>query len=614
MKMKKLLAGVLSAAMVATAIPASMAFSGVSAAPEDSLVASYDLTTEEGREGWTATNDMGWSTNDGTTIKETDAGVVMTNGNNSYSIDNPYKEKDVSSFSIVMDVLVPDGANITEYEGLFGFNNNGDATFFGVNNKGTTVRYNANGSFFDLGVEDSPTTLSSGSRYVLTGNGTTITVYNNGVQVAQYTGDYSAAISFLNSAETFHIGYHCRWGDATTGIPWWSSEMKASYVAFYDSVLSADEVSALGQYTEDESISFDLSESADVWTINSGASWTAGTGITINSARGEDTPSSRAYILNPFRFSASSEGYSIVMDVKTGASEIDDSVVLFGLSSHTTWGYYAVTGNAASSFRANGLGNYLDIYTSSDEDLSDQVHRYVLTIADNSLVVYVDGIQIASYTKDDYGSAGTQPIQPSDFGDYLYFDLGQAVTYSVDNIDAYYDTVANTVFESVSFYKNAMTADEVAKNYAQSIADSLDLEVIGVQKGSVNDGSSAIRFVANMDKDAVNQYNAGYIKNVGWAWENNTAFTEAYSTAQVTTVTSDSSLMLEPDTKYAYTLVAPSSTAEEYYSAAPYAVITVGGTDYTFCYNGRGMSYVSNASDLVYAPTAFAEKTTDTAA
>ena len=53
MKMKKLLAGVMSAAMVATMIPASMAFS-VSAAPEDSLVASYDLTTDTGREGWVA--------------------------------------------------------------------------------------------------------------------------------------------------------------------------------------------------------------------------------------------------------------------------------------------------------------------------------------------------------------------------------------------------------------------------------------------------------------------------------------------------------------------------------------------------------------------------------
>ncbi len=46
MKMKKLLAGVLSAAMVATMIPASMAFSSVSAeVPE--AVATYDFSADE---------------------------------------------------------------------------------------------------------------------------------------------------------------------------------------------------------------------------------------------------------------------------------------------------------------------------------------------------------------------------------------------------------------------------------------------------------------------------------------------------------------------------------------------------------------------------------------
>ena len=88
MKMKKLLAGVLSAAMVATMIPASMAMSSVSAAPEDSLVASYDFTQGE-TQGWAKYNGMDRAEGNDA-ITETDEGVVFTtNAYNTYSISNP---------------------------------------------------------------------------------------------------------------------------------------------------------------------------------------------------------------------------------------------------------------------------------------------------------------------------------------------------------------------------------------------------------------------------------------------------------------------------------------------------------------------------------------------
>lgn len=264
MKMKKLLAGVLSAAMVATMIPVSMAMSSVSAAPEDSLVASYDFTKGE-TEGWAKYNGMDRAEGNDA-ITETDEGVVFTtNAYNTYSISNPLAgEVGDSGFTVMVDVSVPSTQAQNEFEGLFGFNSHGVWDWFGVTNSGLSMNMNAVAApytqrFFDLNVTAPvATTDMSEARYVLTVGVDAITVYVNGQQVGQYVGtagkladdttaDVSygeAAMALANVAQYFDLGYWRNQGDWGA----FGSAMTVHGVSFYNSALSAEDVAALGAY------------------------------------------------------------------------------------------------------------------------------------------------------------------------------------------------------------------------------------------------------------------------------------------------------------------------------------------------------------------------------
>ena len=99
MKMKKLLAGILSATMVATMIPASMAFSGVSAAEDtgNGLVASYDFTKGQTDVWSDATK------GEGTAVTVDDNGVTTiysATDPQSYSIENPLQNKVTDGFTV----------------------------------------------------------------------------------------------------------------------------------------------------------------------------------------------------------------------------------------------------------------------------------------------------------------------------------------------------------------------------------------------------------------------------------------------------------------------------------------------------------------------------------
>ena len=228
--------------------------------------------------------------------------------------------------------------------------------------------------------------------------------------------------------------------------------------------------------------------------------------------------------------------------------------------------------------------------------------RFVLTgNADGGIALYKDGEVVVSF-------ANTADILAAATGqggvDYM-----RTVAYWVNTME-YFNLGTGTYWPSeaknytyVAFYNTEMTADEVEAEY---IASQLDLEVVGMQKGTLGDDSdtTAIRFVANMDGAMTNQYNNGTIVNVGWAWEANTAFSGNYTPVAVSTVTNDSNLLVDTD-DLAYTMVFASSDENDYYSIVPYVDIQVNGQTYTFCYNGRGASYQSSSSDMVYAPVNF---------
>lgn len=254
MKMKKLLAGVLSAAMVATMIPASMAMSSVSAAPEDSLVASYDFTQGE-TQGWAEYSGLTFTEGDVSQISQGEDGVTFTEeGTYSYSIANPLAGKVTDGFAIAMDVAITGTMN--EYNGLLGFNNHEAWNFFEVTTNGVTVRHNNSEGFYDV----IDTTTSSGlgaemKRFVMVANSEKFDIYVDGALVKSLPmspvasgdvhPDYCINTSNIaNTATYFNIGFNC-----TNGTwQWNNSIMTVSAVSFYNTALSAEDVAALGAY------------------------------------------------------------------------------------------------------------------------------------------------------------------------------------------------------------------------------------------------------------------------------------------------------------------------------------------------------------------------------
>lgn len=246
MKMKKLLAGVLSAAMVATMIPASMAFS-VSAAPEDSLVASYDFTKGE-TEGWAEYSGLTFTEGDIAQIAQGEDGVTFSEeGTYSYSIANPLAGKVTDGFSIAMDVAVTGTMN--EYNGLLGFNNHDVWNFFEVTTNGATVRHNNGEGYYD--VVDTTTVSGLGAEmktFVIVANSEKFDIYVDGALLKSLpmgSGNTAYSINTSNIANTatyFNLGFNCT--DGTW--QWNNSNMTVANVSFYNAALTADEVASLG--------------------------------------------------------------------------------------------------------------------------------------------------------------------------------------------------------------------------------------------------------------------------------------------------------------------------------------------------------------------------------
>lgn len=332
-------------------------------------------------------------------------------------------------------------------------------------------------------------------------------------------------------------------------------------------------------------------------------------------------------IANPLKGKVT-DGWTIIMDVTIPSTMAGDPEYpqgqtvyegLLGFNNHAQGGFeywqvsnngVAVQANAFAAYNQSGLDNDQWWFGPVAEDITagngvvilpkDSQVRYAVSVTQAAVNFYVNGECVKTIPNDTTGIySGDISLAAANV--YDWFTLGAGAT---GDSWAWWSTAMTVA--NISFYNTAFTDDEAEAEY---IASQLDLEVIGMQAGTIND-TSAIRFVANMDSSAVDTNNASIV-NVGWAWEMKAATADwgEYQSAQVTTVTSDSSLTSETG-KYAYTLVCESDSAEDYYSAVPYVVIEVNGNNYTFCYNGRGASYVSNPSDLVYAPADFAEVST----
>lgn len=253
-----------------------------------SLVDSNDLTTEEGREGWSGytASDMGATYTEGNdTITEDENGVTFTEaGLNSYSLANPLKGQVTDGFTVTVDATIPEGQELTDYEGFFGFNNHTTWQYWQASNNGTTLQANSDLAYtnwtgeapgdnpFYYGIVGSDQDAMRDVQYTISVDETGASIYLNGELVATYTeenSDYVSAVTLgaANGLDWFNLGFNAGSGEWN----WFNTLMTVSSVSFYNRALTAEEAAALAAYIPSTGVSID---GEDTVTITRGDSVT----------------------------------------------------------------------------------------------------------------------------------------------------------------------------------------------------------------------------------------------------------------------------------------------------------------------------------------------------
>lgn len=253
-----------------------------------SLVDSNDLTTEAGREGWSGytASDMGATYTEGNdTITEDENGVTFTEaGLNSYSLANPLKGQVTDGFTVTVDATIPEGQELTDYEGFFGFNNHTTWQYWQASNNGTTLQANSDLAYtnwtgeapgdnpFYYGIVGSDQDAMRDVQYTISVDETGASIYLNGELVATYTeenSDYVSAVTLgaANGLDWFNLGFNAGSGEWN----WFNTLMTVSSVSFYNRALTAEEAAALAAYIPSTGVSID---GEDTVTITRGDSVT----------------------------------------------------------------------------------------------------------------------------------------------------------------------------------------------------------------------------------------------------------------------------------------------------------------------------------------------------
>lgn len=221
-------------------------------------VESYDFTSAGfDSSAWTA-----WRATGGTLpTVSAGTGLSITGGNqalensadatSSYGTANPLKNQLTDGFSVILNAAVTDF--IDDARNLFGFTKVSGTTptqssnnFFLVAASGNGMHLNNIGTsgdsndYYDI-TPNSAFDMYSTSQYILTVSDTTLTVYLNGTQQAQYVKgtDFTNGdtVDFVNNADWFLLGRVCTfWGNGTATV---------QGVSFYDTALTAEEIAAI---------------------------------------------------------------------------------------------------------------------------------------------------------------------------------------------------------------------------------------------------------------------------------------------------------------------------------------------------------------------------------
>ena len=624
MKMKKLLAGVLSAAMVATMIPASMAFSGVSAAPEDSLVASYDLTTEEGRTGWTKnyTIEQITENNDGVTIA---GGFQYTYDDNTtvpnpdytgaaveatYTIANPLGEDTGNGLTVVLDIKSTDTVN--DYESMFSFSNQqspreNQGSFFSISGSGKGAHYNFwDNNFADNVALGNGADLTAGGRFVFVVNdNNNMTMYCNGNQVASGTVGSADISSAIYNYSYFNLGATTFWGQMG---------MNVKSVSFYNSALSTDEVSALGTYTYEavDPVTAGIGDGLiSAYALEDSYEDLAG-GAALTAMNGTNSFEDGGAILSA-NSNAVDQGLEIPSSAFAGVTDELTISIKLKVTTYGDWGrifqfgtypdggwlatpygrgnantelYVAENGNITAWDKENLIFNSTNdpVITSTDTNVWKTV---TLVIDGMYLTAYVDGEQINQICNSN-----------------MYAILEGIVNGNDNWIGRSYwiaDATAQGVVSDLITYNRALSSEDVAaltnataeKAYAQSIADDLNITMLGRQLGTTSGGQNGVRFVAGIDTSVTEIQE---VTSLGWVYAYDSAAlatltdSDVDGQAELQTVTSPSAFGSNYE-GYAYSLVATVEDETTYVSVLPCVEVTVNGTSYWFAYDGKAGNY-----------------------
>ncbi|HIU41661.1 MAG TPA: hypothetical protein IAD19_03825, partial [Candidatus Egerieicola faecale] len=383
MKMKKLLAGVLSAAMIATMIPASMAFSSVSAAPE--AMASYDFTQGE-NQGWKAVyagSGMVQALENQPVSIQSNASVSGPSNRAAYSIENPLAAyEDATGYTVVMDANILSTTGDTQWCTLFGFGNDKDIgghTNYSEDALSGFMCVTADGGFhknqdgwFDF-ANTAEDILQGQHKVVATMTAAQVVVYVDGQEVGTYTESsitdpthaWASPVDYVKNATWFSLG--------ASSAFWTNASMNVNAVSFYDSALTAEQVAALSGIVPEE---VTLLNEYDLTTVEGRTAWTAssdeitedenGVTFTTNGQNdfndGTGTGVVRYFITNPY-LNSNSNTMTIVTDVKTGDVNIDYFATLYGFYNNSDNNLFGLSTNGRGAhwnYTQNGMG-YFDV-------------------------------------------------------------------------------------------------------------------------------------------------------------------------------------------------------------------------------------------------------------
>lgn len=698
MKMKKLLAGVLSAAMVATMIPASMAFSSVSAVAPDGVVTdglvsyfTFDGDGANSVNGATTASFLAEGNAPAASIVEDSVrGQVVQiggeHGSRSYVDLGNDLPTGTNAVSFGGWVKLAKGQNAAAYYDMFAIDSStgSDWRYFTVSTNGTLHQNFSD--YFD-GVGTACLTNDGEWHYLmLTSSDKNIDVYVDGDLAYSYDtttpipnndgtlhGTNSASLTTVATTEGqhFYLGYIRQF--------WAAANCYIDDYAIYNVELTAEQVKAnydatlpdvIDYTTLNRAIETASSIQADSYTVDSYAALqtaidAAEAKINNCTTQAEVTEAVdnlndaidalvikdggiEANLISAYEFNGSLEnsvegaeaaeltGALVQNPVSAAAAKFTEDGQAVKFSNVDQYGLKLSVDNnkiTNNTFTVSFDVSYSEIYSNragmfiatADQATSTSQLWYSIgngysgsgNVSDPDpyyMVWYNDGGygQIVSDTQMETNQYTTVTVVFNGDEATIYLNGVKATSGSVPKVmgsetNIYlganaWDANPEMSVNNAYVYNRALSDKDVEMLYAKSIADELNLQVIGMQKGTTTDSQEAIRFVANVDESVVGNE---AIVNLGWAWQAGTALDGSYVTPPVTTVADDDTLATEGN--YAYTLLFETDT-DTNYAVAPYVSVQVGGNTYNFCYNGRYGNFetTNSSSNIVYVPVDFA--------